>query len=96
METLVFAVFLIYMALTMAVVSAIDAKGRMRSEKVKVEKAVEIQYYPKENSVSIKNLVFKSGMTRGTTLQWAKTLCRCAGLPEPRHIEPEAKGPTYL
>jgi len=81
---------------TMAVVSAIDAKGRMRSEKVKVEKAVEIQYYPKENPVSIKNLVFKSEMTRGTTLQWAKTLCRCAGLPEPRYITPEPQGPTYL
>lgn len=81
---------------TMAVVSAIDAKNRTRSEKVTVEKTVEIQYHPKGSLVSIRNLFFKSGMTQGTTLQWVKTLCRCAGLPEPRYIIPEPQGTTYL
>ncbi len=81
---------------TMAVVSAIDAKGRTRSEKVKVEGAIEIQYHPQGDSRAIERIVVDPGHPKSMGEKWAKTLCRCAGLPEPRHIEPEAKGPTYL
>jgi len=81
---------------TMAVVSAIDAKGRTRSEKVKVEKAVEIRYHPKDDVREQKKLVFRSHLTRNDTVKWVKTLCKYADLPDFKVIEPEAKGPTYL
>lgn len=80
---------------TMAVVSAIDAKGRTRAEKVKVEGALEIQYHPKGDSRTVKSIVVDPSV-RSTGEKWARTLCRCAGLPEPRYITPQPKGPTYL
>lgn len=81
---------------TMAVVSAIDAKGRTRTEKVKVEGAVEIRYHPKGDFRTIKILVFRSHLTWNDTLKWAKTLCKYANLPDYKIIHPEEKGPTYL
>ena len=81
---------------TMAVVSAIDAKGRTRAEKVKVEGAVEIRYHPKGDFKAIKVIVFRSHLTRNDTLKWARTLRKYANLPEPRYITPQPKGPTYL
>lgn len=80
----------------MAVVSAIDAKGRTRSEKVKVEGAVEIRYHPKGEFRTTKTMVFRSHLTWNDTLKWAKTLCKYANLPDFKIIHPEAKGPTYL
>lgn len=80
----------------MAVVSAIDAKGRTRAEKVKVPHALEIQYHPKGDSKTVKSIIMDPGYPMGQEEKWAKTLCRCAGLPEPRYIEPQPKGPTYL
>lgn len=80
----------------MAVVSAIDAKGRTRSENVKVEGAVEIRYHPKGDFRTIKVMVFRSHLTRNDTFKWAKTLSKYAGLPEPQYITPQPKGPTYL
>lgn len=79
----------------MAVVSAIDAKGRTRSEKVKVEGALEIRYHPKGDFRTVKSIVVDPS-ARSTGEKWARTLCRCAGLPEPRYITPQPKGPTYL
>ena len=79
----------------MAVVSAIDAKGRTRAEKVKVPYALEIQYRPKGDLRTIKSIVVDPS-SRSTGEKWAKTLCRCAGLPEPKYIAPQPKGPTYL
>lgn len=80
---------------TMAVVSAIDAKGRTRSEKVKVERALEIQYHPQGDCRVVKSIVVDPSV-RSTGEKFAKTLCRCAGLPEPQYITPQPKGPTYL
>ncbi len=80
----------------MAVVSAIDAKGRTRSEKVKVEGAIEIQYRPKGDLRTVKSLIFRSHLTRNDTIKWAKTLCKYANLPAPQYITPQPKGPTYL
>ncbi len=79
----------------MAVVSAINAKGRTRSEKVKVPFALEIQYHPKGDFRTAKSIVVDPSV-RSTGEKWAKTLCRCVNLPAPRYIEPKAKGPTYL
>lgn len=81
---------------TMAVVSAIDAQGRTRAEKVKVENALEIQYHPKGDYRTIKSIIVRSGLTRNDTVKWANTLCRCANLPAPQYITPQPKGPTYL
>lgn len=84
---------------TMAVVSAIDAKGRTRAEEVRVEGAVEIQYHPKGDMQTVKRMIVKSCLTKGATLKWVKTLCRCAGLPGPNYpncSEPQSKGPIYL
>ena len=80
----------------MAVVSAIDAKGRTRSEKVKVPFALEIQYRPKRGVKTVKSIIIDPGRPRSMGEKWAKTLCRCANLPAPRYIEPQPKGPTYL
>lgn len=81
---------------TMAVVSAIDAKGRTRAEKVKVPHALEIQYHPRGDFRTVKGIILDPGYPMGQEEKWAKTLCRCANLPEPRYIQPEKKGPTYL
>ena len=81
---------------TMAVVSAIDAKGRTRSEKVKVKNALEIQYHPKGDFRTIKSIIVDPGLPRSMGEKWAKTLCRCAGLPSPQRIEPKPQGPQYL
>lgn len=81
---------------TMAVVSAIDAKGRTRSEKVKVEGALEIRYHPKEDFRTVKCIIIDPGRPRSMGEKWAKTLCRCANLPAPQYITPQPKGPTYL
>lgn len=80
----------------MAVVSAIDAKGRTRAEKVKVEGAVEICYHPKGDFRATKAMVFRSHLTKNDTMKWAKTLSKYANLPEPKYIAPQPKGPTYL
>lgn len=80
----------------MAVVSAIDAKGRTRTENVRIERAVEIQYHPKDNSRIVKSLIFRSHLTRNDTMKWTKTLCKYAGLPGPNCSEPQSKGPIYL
>ena len=80
----------------MAVVSAIDAKGRTRSEKVKVEGALEIRYHPKGDFRTTKTMVFRSHLTKNDTMKWAQTLSKYAGLPAPQYIEPQPKGPTYL
>lgn len=80
----------------MAVVSAIDAKGRTRSEKVKVEGALEIQYYPAGEYQTVKCLVFGEVASQEMILQFAKTLCHYANLPGPNFITPQPKGPTYL
>lgn len=80
----------------MAVVSAIDAKGRTRSEKVKVERAVEIQYHPKGDLRTVKSLIFRSHLTRNDTIKWANTLCKYANLPAPQYITPSQRGqPIY-
>lgn len=80
----------------MAVVSAIDAKGRTRSEKVKVKEAVEIKFHPRGDSQAIKSLLFRSHLTRNDTMKWARTLSKYANLPTPQYITPKPKGPTYL
>lgn len=79
----------------MAVVSAIDAKGRTRAEKVKVPYALEIQYHPKGDSRTVKSVVM-APTVKGTAKEWAETLSKYAGLPAPQYIQPEKKGPTYL
>lgn len=79
----------------MAVAAAIDAKGKTKSEKVKVTDALEIQYHPKGDMRTVKKIIVDP-CGRSTGQKWANTLCRCAGLPEPRYIEPQPKGPTYL
>ncbi len=84
---------------TMAVVSAIDAKGRTRAEHIKLERALEIQYRPRGEFRAVKRLVFwdKSDFSqKKDTIRFAEKLCRLANLPAPNFIEPEAKGPTYL
>ena len=81
---------------TMAVVSAIDAKGRTRSEKVTVERAIEIQYHPRENLRATKSMVFSSHLTRNDTVKWVKTLCKYAELPDFKIIPPKSHGPQYL
>lgn len=84
---------------TMAVVSAIDAKGRTRSEKIKLEKALEIQYHPQGDYRTIKRLVFwdKSDFAgKKDTIRFSEKLCRLANLPGPNFITPEPQGPTYL
>ena len=80
----------------MAVASAIDAKGRTRSEKVKVENALEIQYYPQGEYRTAKYLVFGEVASKGMILQFANTLCKYANLPAPQYISPQPKGPAYL
>ncbi len=82
----------------MAVVSAIDAKGQTRTEKVKVENAVEIQYHPKGDLRTVKSLIFRSRLTRNDTIKWANTLCKYANLPAPQYITSTQKpqGTTYL
>lgn len=80
----------------MAVVSAINAKGRTRSEKVKVEGALEIRYYPQGEYQAEKCLVFGEVASQYMICQFAKTLCRYANLPTPQYITPKPKGPTYL
>ena len=80
----------------MAVVSAIDAKGRTRSEKVKVEGALEIRYHPKGDFRTTKTMVFRSHLTKNDTMKWAQTLSKYANLPVPQYIHPEKKGSTYL
>lgn len=83
----------------MAVVSAINAKGRTREEKVKLERALEIQYHPKGDAQSLKKLVFwdKSDFSqKKDTIRFAEKICRLANLPGPNFVEPKPKGPTYL
>lgn len=80
----------------MAVAAAVDAKGRTRAEKVKVEGALEIQYHPKGDFRTVKSIILGKEFMRTEITQFAETLCRCAGLPEPQYIQPEKKGPTYL
>lgn len=80
---------------TMAVVSAIDAKGRTRSEKVNVPYALEIQYHPKGDFKTVKSVII-SPTIKGTAKEWAETLSKYANLPAPQYIQPEKKGPTYL
>lgn len=83
---------------TMAVISAIDAKGRTRLEKRRVKNALEIQYHPQGEYQTVKRLAFGGIASPGMILQFAKNLCRYANLPGPNFIEPESKpqGPTYL
>lgn len=84
---------------TMAVVSAIDAKGRTRQEKVKLENALEIIYHPRGDMRTTKRLVFwdKSDFSaKKDTIRFAEKLCRLANLPGPNFVEPKPKGPTYL
>lgn len=83
----------------MAVAAAVDAKGRTRTEKVRKENALEIQYRPKGNPLTVKSLVFwdrADFSTKRDTIQFAKTLCHYANLPGPNFVEPKPKGPTYL
>lgn len=84
---------------TMAVVSAIDAKGRTRQEKVKLERALEIQYHSKGDLHTVKKLVFWDKLdfsSKKNTIQFAEDICRLANLPGPNFITPQPKGPTYL
>ena len=84
---------------TMAIVSAIDAKGRTRQEKAILERALEIQYRPRGDSSATKRLVFWSKLefsSKKNTIQFAEDICRLANLPAPQYIQPEKKGPTYL
>lgn len=80
---------------TLAVVSAIDAKGRTRSEKVKVSCALEIQYHPRGDSRTVKSIILDP-LVKSMAKEWAQTLSKYANLPEPRYITPQPKGPTYL
>lgn len=79
----------------MAVVSAIDAKGRTRSEKVKVPCALEIQYHPRGDSRTVKSIILDP-LVKSMATEWAETLSKYAHLPEPQYITPQPKGPTYL
>ena len=79
----------------MAVVSAIDAKGRTRTEKVKAPYALEIQYHPKGDSITVKSIILDP-VVKSMAKEWAETLCKYAYLPEPQYITPQPKGPTYL
>ena len=81
---------------TMAVVSAIDAKGRTRSEKVKVENALEIRYHPNGVHQTIKGITFGEVASKVMIVQFAKTLCKYANLPGPNFVEPKPQGPQYL
>lgn len=87
---------------TMAVVSAIDAKGRMQAERVKKENAIKIQYHPKGDPGTISRLVFWDSAdfaAKKDTVRFAEALCRSAGLPGPNYpnySEPQPKGPIYL
>lgn len=80
---------------TMAVVSAIDAKGRTRSEKVKVPHALVIQYHPRGDSRAVKSIILEP-VVKSMAKEWAETLSKYANLPEPQYITPQPKGPTYL
>ena len=83
----------------MAVAAAVDAKGRTRSERVKKENALEIQYHPKGDSLTIKRLVFwdrADFSAKKDTIQFAEKLSPLANLPGPNFLEPKPKGPTYL
>lgn len=80
---------------TMAVVSAIDAKGRTRAEKVKVPHALEIQYHPKGDFRTVKSIILDP-VVKSMAKEWVETLRKYANLPEPRYITPQPKGPTYL
>lgn len=80
----------------MAIASAIEAKGKTKAEKVKVTDALEIQYRPRGDYRTIKSIIVDPGHPRSHAVQWAETLCRCAGLPGPQYITPQPKGPTYL
>lgn len=83
----------------MAVAAAVDAKGRTRQEKVKLENALEITYHPRGDMRTTKRLVFwdKSDFpAKKDTIRFAEKLCRLANLPAPQYIQPEKKGPTYL
>lgn len=84
---------------TMAVVSAIDAKGRTRTEKVKLENALEIVYNPRGDMRTTKRLVFwdKSDFSaKKDTIRFAEDICRLANIPGPNFVEEKPKGPTYL
>lgn len=76
----------------MSVVSAIDAKGRTRSE---VPCALEIQYHPKGDSRTVKSIILDP-IIKSMAKEWAETLSKYAHLPEPQYITPQPKGPTYL
>lgn len=80
---------------TMAVVSAIDAKGRTRVEKVKVPHALEIQYHPRGDFRAVKSIILEP-VVKSMAKEWAATLSKYAHLPEPRYIQPKEKSPTYL
>lgn len=83
----------------MAVAAAVDAKGRTRQEKVKLENALEIIYHPIGDMRTTKRLVFwdKSDFSaKKDTIRFAEKLCRLANLPGPNFVEPKPKGPTSL
>ena len=83
----------------MAVVSAIDAKGQTRTEKVKLERALEIQYHPMGDSRTIRKLVFWDKFDfaqKKDTIRFSEKLCRLANLPAPQYITPKPQGTTYL
>lgn len=83
----------------MAVAAAVDAKGRTRQEKVKLERALEIQYHSKGNLHTVKKLVFWDKLdfsSKKNTIQFAEDICHLANLPGPNFVEPKPKGPTYL
>lgn len=83
----------------MAVAAAVDAKGRTRQEKVKLERALEIQYHSKGDLHTVKKLVFWDKLdfsSKKNTIQFAEDICRLANLPGPNFVEPKPKGPTYL
>lgn len=83
----------------MAVAAAVDAKGRTRQEKVKLENALEIIYHPRGDMRTTKRLVFwdKSDFpAKKDTIRFAEKICHLANLPGPNFVEPKPKGPTYL
>lgn len=81
---------------TMAVVSAIDAKGGSRAEDVKIKDAMEILYHPQGDFRTTKRIVLGKYSVQNEVYQFARSICKHANLPGPNFVEPKPKGPTYL